>query len=561
MNADRRVFYLGLNMPGAVSAGSYTAGVLDFLIDALDRLYEKRREQQEKFGDDFSKWEIPAHEVRLVVMSGASAGGMNAAIAAATLCEPFTPVTGPEAEVSNRLYKAWVEDVDISHLLQSRDLAGGASVVSLLDSTQIDRIASEAIRVNSPLAAKRAYVAESLRIVLTVTNLGGIPYAIETGNGNTETQTLYHADHAAFELRWDGTPAHGEALTLSPRSPANWPRLAEVAKATGSFPIALAPRYLMRMTTEYNRRLWKISSANPKIVNGHCQCESFEAMPPNWCEPDGIPFRTLNVDGGVTNNDPFECARQELLEQQPRPSSSHNPRSAEYADRAVISIAPFISTPTYDINTPPSPDLVSVMGAMLDTLLNQSRIQGENIQLTKNPKVYSRWAISPSIDQTARTALASAALGAFGGFLQRKFRDHDYQLGRRNCQRFLTAHFGLPEDNVIMRQYPVTEQMRKDFGVTLDDGTRGIALIPVMKPLQQEIPELNPKIPQDVLPPIIDATAERLKLVSSRLLFGGNRSCFHELIFKAGWLALQGRLKNTLATQLGYNLARQNLIE
>ena len=33
------------------------------------------------------------------------------------------------------------------------------------------------------------------------------------------------------------------------------------------------------------------------------------------------------------------------------------------------------------------------------------------------------------------------------------FRDHDYQLGRRNCQWFLKQHFGLPFDNAVMGDY------------------------------------------------------------------------------------------------------------
>ena len=35
-------FRIALNMAGAVSAGAYTAGVLDFLIDALDAWYAEK---------------------------------------------------------------------------------------------------------------------------------------------------------------------------------------------------------------------------------------------------------------------------------------------------------------------------------------------------------------------------------------------------------------------------------------------------------------------------------------------------------------------------------------
>jgi hypothetical protein len=36
---DKKTFHLGINMAGAVSAGAYTAGVLDFLMEALEQWY------------------------------------------------------------------------------------------------------------------------------------------------------------------------------------------------------------------------------------------------------------------------------------------------------------------------------------------------------------------------------------------------------------------------------------------------------------------------------------------------------------------------------------------
>jgi hypothetical protein len=58
-------FKIGINMAGAISAGAYTAGVLDFLIEALDQ-WEAAKQR----GDM-----VPRHEVSLDVFSGASAGG------------------------------------------------------------------------------------------------------------------------------------------------------------------------------------------------------------------------------------------------------------------------------------------------------------------------------------------------------------------------------------------------------------------------------------------------------------------------------------------------------
>ena len=41
-SSDGNAFEIGLVMAGAISAGAYTAGVIDFLIQALDE-YEKAK--------------------------------------------------------------------------------------------------------------------------------------------------------------------------------------------------------------------------------------------------------------------------------------------------------------------------------------------------------------------------------------------------------------------------------------------------------------------------------------------------------------------------------------
>lgn len=78
--SNRPVFELGLVQAGAISAGAYTAGVIDFLIEAMDA-WEKRKDHPD----------VPHHDVKLKVISGASAGGMTAAITAAALQSEFKP--------------------------------------------------------------------------------------------------------------------------------------------------------------------------------------------------------------------------------------------------------------------------------------------------------------------------------------------------------------------------------------------------------------------------------------------------------------------------------------
>src|SRR5271157_1307284 len=71
--ADDRTFEIGFVIAGAISAGAYTAGVIDFIFEALDA-YEEAKTSRD--------WDGPTHDVRVPVMAGASAGGMTSAISA-----------------------------------------------------------------------------------------------------------------------------------------------------------------------------------------------------------------------------------------------------------------------------------------------------------------------------------------------------------------------------------------------------------------------------------------------------------------------------------------------
>lgn len=562
-----RAFYLGLNMSGAISAGAYTAGVMDFLIEALDAWSAERARQKTAFGGDFDQWTVPAHAVSLAVMAGASAGGMVSAIAAAALCQDIEPVRAiPKQEPANPLYQSWVAGIDASHLLGNEDLsAPGASVQSILDSSVIDRIASDAVRIVRPLAARRSWVHPGLKVALTLTNLGGIPYAIEEGS-SAETQTLNHADRRRFEVRWDGVFTPGDCVPLSPESSQNWDQLAAAAKATGAFPLMLKPREIERAAGEYNHRRWAVSTDQPN-AGGDCQCFAYDPMPPNWTAADNASFTTLNVDGGVTDNDPFACAHDELMLLDPPCDNGHAPRSSLEADRAVINVAPFLSAPTYQFGAKPDAGLLPAFGALISTLVNQSRIQGENIRLTRDPGTFTRYAIAPSIDDATVSALASATLGAFGGFIARAFRDHDFQLGRRNCQRFLQLHFALPLDNVVMRDTAPSSaaaraRLLDEFGADLKDGSRGVQIVPLVGRLRDEVTSDrgSAAIDRALLPPLADAAVDRLKRVASSLLSDHGAGWAQRSALDTLWLFARNPLRDKLLFILAKQLAMQKLV-
>ena len=440
-DSDKQTFRLGLTMAGAISAGAYTGGVVDFLIEALDE-WEKARADPA----------VPRHKVTIPVMSGASAGAITSAIAAVALNSQTTPVLDvdkPPPESANRLYDAWVRQVDLSKLLRSDDLGDGRPVVSLLDSTILDSIAKSALDAPKR-SVPRAYVADPLAVFLTVANLRGVPYGFELFGGDDKFVygMLRHMDDMRFAVSRKGAKLDW-ARTLDPaKAPGDdWPLLAAAALASSAFPVGLRPRALGRPYDDYKDRLVVELGTERFPIN------------PLWHQPVN-PFDFLNVDGGLINNEPLELAREHLADGPGIP----NPRDGEKADRAVIMIDPFPNALDPDLKPDPDERVVKVALKMFGALINQARFRPEDLALAAQNDVYSRFAIMPSRQaadgKRAKLAMASAILGGFGGFLAEPFRRHDFNLGRRNCQAFLRWHFALPETNPLFDAFPKAERER-----------------------------------------------------------------------------------------------------
>lgn len=431
-------------MAGAVSAGAYTAGVLDFLVEALDEWYRLRAQDPT----------LPQHDVRLEALTGASAGGMCAAISAVALKEEFGHVTafGPR-DNANRLYKSWVQTVDIMPLLGDEDLTADPVVHSVLDCTVIEKIARDALTANPARRLSRAWLSDKLGLIVTISNLRGIPYSVDKTGNNFEERIGYHADQVEFVVNDTGTTESKTALPLGyPNTPPdNWEALQTAAMATGAFPIALRARPVRKTKTYYQEKKWQVSNVE---CGADGQCTTAKTIEPAW---DNAPdtFDIVCSDGGITNNNPFDCAHDLLTAA--AQVDGHLPRKADEAVGAVISVAPFPGQENFDTSYDAAAEssLTNVLSALIPTLISQSRFQGENLLLTGDPNVSSRFAIAPSdSDHPDRPALLSGALGAFGGFIEAKFRDRDYHLGRRNCQQFLRVHFCLPESNALFRDNP-----------------------------------------------------------------------------------------------------------
>jgi hypothetical protein len=61
--------------------------------------------------------------------------------------------------------------------------------------------------------------------------------------------------------------------------------------------------------------------------------------------------------------------------------------------------------------------------------------------------------------------LASGGLGGFTGFVHPELMKYDFRLGRRNAYSFLKNHFGLPESNIIFKNWTETQKAKYQGGV------------------------------------------------------------------------------------------------
>jgi len=486
-------FHIGLTMAGAISAGAYSGGVFDFICEALEA-WEQEKQRLRDQDIPQADWPVPSHDVVIPVISGASAGSITGSVGLMALADGAPgalpkrhsyPQVGTVETRLPRLYAAWVQapcfvSTTGGFLLGVQDIDGPQALPdgkthSLLDATVLDHIARESI-ADFTLVRSRPYLAETMHLFVTVTNLQGIPYQIgfSSGDGSTEGYVMTsHADRvhfaiqgvgaAAFTSPWaDPDPAIALDVATLPgmgRQPTlPWRGFLEATLASGGFPIGLRARFLPQTSqADLVARQWPITRPVPGTK------DLFRLLPayPATSDPSLLdqpraalearlgsapPIDRVAVDGGMIDNEPFELARWTLMKAPP----ARNPREPNLADRAIIMIDPFPSEAKAAASLDAS--LVGVIRQLFPTLIDQARFKMDAVVNALDEQVKSRFLISPLRkkrrgSEPERYAIACGLLGGFGGFLNEEMRAHDYQLGRLNAHLFLKSHFGFPLTN------------------------------------------------------------------------------------------------------------------
>mgnify|MGYP006283401721 FL=1 len=455
-----KVFELGICMAGAVSAGAYTAGVMDFLIEALET-WEQHRGQPD----------VPEHRVVIKAIGGASAGGMTGIITSSALNNPITPVrkANPnklfEAHPDNKFYQAWVDQIqdDMFPLMLNNDDIVKGRIYSLLNSSFIDKIGEKTLQVNKDEYLERQYIDNRLKVFTTLTNLEGFKYntvfrGIERKN---EYHLSHHADYATFQLNSSNKDYNKDGwMPLDFFKDLNTKVALDAAKATGAFPIGLRSRKISREVKYVNDLKWN-----------HPLLEKFKLDG----DENGI-YHALIIDGGTINNEPFEKVSSMI-------KGIH--ADEEKFTGTTIMIDPFPSySGAFDIS---KDGLSSVVGKSLGAMLGHLRSKPKVIINTLNPNDFSRFQITPVRYHNEERvegakAIACGFLGGFGGFMHKEFRIHDFFLGRANCEHFLRRYF-VVDPNTNNPIFKEGYQNVSSHKFVNKDGKRQI--IPIFKPLDK----------------------------------------------------------------------------
>lgn len=480
-------FELGLVLGGTVSAGAYSAGVMDFLIEALDCWSDVRAQRP----DDAS---VPSWRTRINAMVGTSGGGVIAAILARALAYRFPHVrkSSPDKDCEdNPLYRIWVKQLDISAMLDVSDLAKRQPLASLLNAQPLEDARNGIARYVETFSPSRSYprsyLAEPLPILLTLTNLRGIPYRLDMGRGDSQCY-VDHADHvrvAAFTQGPGGALRPDEfGVSVAPGAAGylDWGAFAEFALGTAAFPGGFPLRALARPLSHYRYR----PVAFPAGIPGQ---KPITLRPVDWnglLEPGStaLPdtYHFLAADGGMIDNEPIELCRKAISGW-----VGHNPRDGAIAKRGVLLIDPFAESP--DLGFRGSIGLKSLPASLLSAWKDQARYDSRDLLLAADEKCFSRFMITarrPGAEAGSRS-IACASAYAFGGFLSEAFRRHDFLLGRANCRSYLQRQLLLPIDNPLFADWRkrTADRYLNDWRV-MDGDQPSLPIIPLLDDCRTE---------------------------------------------------------------------------
>lgn len=465
MPNPKKKFKIGLCMAGAISAGAYTAGAIDYLIEVLEE-WQRRKDNNEP--------NTPSHDVEISVIGGASAGGMTGVIVASVIQDKIEPIRKLEGDIfaqkpNNKFYHSWVDltgDDMLKELLKTDDISKNG-LKSVLNSNFIKQIADREIMGNSDPVIKRKYIADNLKLFVTLSNLEGMKYSTTFMSNSPKANKYYvasHNDYVCFKLCDSENDYTDDGwIPLNFKTGLNTETAKDAAMATGAFPVGLEARVLSR---------------DVKYMNDHPWFKHITQVDEHQFKQN--PYETVNVDGGMINNEPFDKIREllvlddELKKLEEKLVGKSTEKSEEKIvekieekfeekinkmqdhnefESTILMIDPFPShTDKFDKST----NLSTIIGNTLGAMIGQARAKPSLVADTLDANKTGQFLIAPvryenlgkenELKIEGKNAIACGSLDGFGGFVSKEFRIHDYFLGRANCEKLLNDYFTVPID-------------------------------------------------------------------------------------------------------------------
>lgn len=466
---------LALTIAGGVSLGAYEAGVLDELTWTLDEL--NRRHDNPQLGD--------AERRRYVIdiFTGGSAGSITGAIVAFAMLHDW-----PRARAMTR--EAWVKRVDIRKLLGDGKGLPPAGILDkhflyeLRDGLLLQRMTKPDDPV--PVSGRASFCPDDGRPVhlhFSLSNLNGIDYSRQFANDQARLVTTFFRD----EFR----------LTLDPASPLTWGQwqaLTTAALASGTFPFAFPPEVLERTIEQYPgsdepddlrmsfvdggifdneplRAAFRAATEHDEgedVKRVHVLIDPFVNVSKRKVGfgPDSelvaIAGRLITaIRGQASAMDFLKAGRRNnelnwtnhLLEAAQRALGKLDPAQAAEVERELDALlenmvavkqnvdhgaAPSAPALVEDVNRSSTAEvaggspLVRKFVAAMTIAAGQQNKRPSDVHL-----------IGARLED-----LAGKGLGAFGGFFDEKFREHDYHVGRSYARERLPAILGCEPGDV-----------------------------------------------------------------------------------------------------------------
>lgn len=452
-------FHLGITMAGAVSAGCYTAGFMDYFLETLHKWEAAKTKNRQliREGREPDK-RIPMHKVSIDVLGGASAGGMVSMITALAFYQKqLKPVLKPSyTKTDNILYDSWVllEDdlgsdpnkrnragkTTFEKMLDTEDLDSNEKTPSLLNSKPIDRIAERVFNELPQGASSKdfpEFISKDLRVILTLTSLKPISYIINFSRLKSafmDTHPGHKIDNheviAHFKVNYKAANDKDVYLPFTPQKEEVKKFLVKTTKATGAFPIGLAPRHFdVAFTGDY-------------IANSLKRKMAFDQKMDVDLEVQPAHFKFTAIDGGTINNEPFDEVLRCFLD----PKKGVDPKNPDFGTIMIDPFPNFNEAKKQKISDFQE-GMFDVLGKLIPTILNQARNKRNDTfgrDFFKLLVFPIKWEGRGKLKD--HPPLATGGLGGFGGFLDIDFRIHDYFLGRNNARNFLRAFLFLEFD-------------------------------------------------------------------------------------------------------------------